>query len=203
MSNVDELYNMSDRACINIGLICDIDPPTGTVRVQFDADDDDADTPTSLVSDWLPILVRKAQNDKETFPFDVGEQVCCLMDEFGDTGVCLGALYNSVDAPDGAGDDIYRILYKDGSFEQFDRSAGNKSIFYKGIYDAKTNAGAEHRMQSKHTIKNTAENLATIASDLMDAINAMTFTNGAGTTGPPNNLATFNLIKTRLSNLFV
>jgi phage baseplate assembly protein gpV len=195
----------SDIAHLYVGLISDTDPAKGKVRVKFDADtdDDDDDNPAVLVSDWIPFIVRKSQNDKETFPFDINEQVWCVMDEFCEEGIVIGATYNDTDKPDGAGNNIYRILYKDGSYEQFDRSSSIKTNYYKEKLHNETGGGAIHEMTSKHSIKNTSDSVQSIFSDMMDMMKLMTFTNGAGTTGPANNITVMDSLKTRFNNLFV
>lgn len=197
------------NATINLsfGYISDIDPVNGKVKVEFREETDEgsleggADTP--LVSDWLPISIRKSLSDKETFPYDVNEHVWCIMDEHHEYGICCGALFNETDLPDGAGQDIYRLLYKDGSYEMFDRSTGNKDFFYKGSIKASTNAGADFEMTDKVKISNGSENVHTILSDIISKIKLMTFTNGGGLTGATNNIADFTLLQTRIDNLFV
>jgi phage baseplate assembly protein gpV len=189
------------------GFISDIDPTNGKVKVTFPDETDEgtleggSDTP--LVSDWIPISTRKSLADKETFPYDVNEHVWCIMDEYLEYGVCCGALFNETDLPDGAGADIYRLLYKDGSYEQFDRSAGNKTLFYKGNFKTSTNAGADFEMTNKVKIANSSESAHDLLKDILTKIQAMTFTNGGGITGAPNNVADFIALGTRVDNLFM
>jgi len=47
------------------------------------------------------------------------------------------------------------------------------------------------------------ESLGKIGSDLIDKMLAMTFTNGGGTTSPPNNSTDLSAIKTRLNNFLM
>lgn len=191
---------------LKFGFISDIDPANGLVKVAFPDETDeggtaDGGTDKPLVSDWLPISTRKSLKDKETFPFDVDEHVWCIMDEYLEYGICCGALFNETDLPDGAGEDIYRLLYKDGSYEQFDRSNGNKTVFYKGTYLMKTDAGAEIEMTDKVKFKTGSESLHDLLKDMLTYITQATFTNGAGVTGFTNNIADFNNLLTRLENL--
>lgn len=190
---------------LSFGYISDIDPSTGRVKVEFREHTDEGSLEGSidktLVSDWIPISVRKSLKDKETFPYDVNEHVWCIMDEYLEYGVCCGSLYNDTDAPDGAGLDIHRLLFKDGSYEQLDRSSGNKTVFYKGYYQASTNGGAIHKMDSKHKIDTGSESLHTLLKDIVTKIGLMTFTNGGGVTGPTNNIADINAFLPRIENL--
>lgn len=202
---MDSQELISDKASLSIGVIKAYDPVKGLVQVEFDdEDDDDDENPTKLVSDWIPILVRKSQNDKETFPYDEGEQVACLYNWDIDQGVCLGALFNDTDTPDGGGNDIYRILFKDGSYEMFDRVAGNRTLFYKGDFKTSNEAGAEVSTGgAKLKIGNQEDSAKSILKDLIALCKQMTFTNGGGLTLVTNNVAAFTPLEERIDNLFL
>lgn len=119
-------------AFLAYGFVSNIDAEKGLVRVEF-KEYATADAGKNLVSDWLQVSVPKSLNDKHTFPYDIGEHVWCMMeDENCENGIVGGALYNTVDLPDGAGEDIYRIKFKDGSFIELNRSTGNYTIDVKG-----------------------------------------------------------------------
>lgn len=195
---------LTDKASLCIGVISDYDPATGYVKVSFDEDDDDDDVNgvTILVTDWIPLLTRRSQNDKEIFPMDIGEQVACIYNWDIEQGVCLGALFNDSDAPDGGGNDIYNILFKDGSSEKFDRSSGDRTLFYKGTYKVSTDGGGEIDVSDKLVIKNSSEDLKTLMTDIVNACIAQTYTNGGGVTVGPNNTPTFTNFLTRINNLF-
>lgn len=116
------------NAHLAYGFISEVLPDKGMARVEFREHDTNEDS-KPLVSQPLPVSVRKSQDDKETFPYDIGEHVWCIMEGDGyDNGVIGGALYNATDLPDGAGPDIYRISFKDGSYDEFDRANGNRTI---------------------------------------------------------------------------
>lgn len=135
------------------GFISEVIPEKGMARVEFREHDTNEDN-SPLVSQPMPISVRKSQDDKETFPYDIGEQVWCIMeDENYENGIIGGALYNDEDLPDGAGPDIYRIKFKDGSYVEFDRSSGNYTLHLKGDYILETDGDA-----SVHTDGNTVFN---------------------------------------------
>lgn len=55
--------------------------------------------------------------------------------------------------------------------------------------------------ENGYNVSRSGESLTKILSDLLTALQQMTFTNGAGTTNPPNNVTTLNTIATRLNNL--
>lgn len=197
------------NANLCFGFISDTKPARGLVRVEFRDETDEGSTEEGgtdkpLVSNWIPISVRKTKYDKETFPYDIGEQVWCVMDEFLEYGIVGGSLCSDEDLPDGAGDDIFRTLFKDGSYEQFDRSSGDRSLFYKGTYKVSTDAGALYRMQDKHIIKNASETWATLLKDILDFLQSAIYTNGSGpaTMVDPGSITQLTLLKTRAAALF-
>ena len=55
---------------------------------------------------------------------------------------------------------------------------------------------------SKINIKNNSGDFKTIMDTHFQNFNSMTFTNGAGSTGPPNNLSSFVMDQTNFDNLF-
>lgn len=111
---------------LRFGNISEIDPSTGYARVKF-LDDE-------IVSDWLQVLVKTALNDKQTFTFDVNEQVACLMDKYSDEGVILGALYNDVNKPNGSSG-IYKMQFSDNSFVSYDKNSHKLTVSIQGDVD--------------------------------------------------------------------
>jgi len=55
--------------------------------------------------------------------------------------------------------------------------------------------------ENGYNVKRGGESLTKIMTDLLSALQAMTFTNSGGTTPPANNLSTFQTIAERLNNL--
>ncbi|MBS1690537.1 MAG: hypothetical protein JSS96_17525, partial [Bacteroidetes bacterium] len=55
--------------------------------------------------------------------------------------------------------------------------------------------------ENGYSISRDGESLTKILSSLLTALQAMTFTNGAGTTSVANNISSINDIATRLNNL--
>ncbi len=98
-----------------VGTVSAIDTAKCKVRVKFPDRD-------QLVSYWLPVLVRKSQNDKFYDMPDVGEQVCCLMDLRDEAGVVLGAVYSSTDTPPVNSADKLHVTFKDTAVLEYDRN---------------------------------------------------------------------------------
>ena len=98
------------------GLVSD-NTQIGYARVQLPTFD-------GIVTDWLPIVKMRAMNDDENWPLEIGEQVCCIVDKYCKTGVLLGALSNTADAPDpDAAIGKWRKMFSDGGVIEYDKSA--------------------------------------------------------------------------------
>ncbi|MDE7947128.1 phage baseplate assembly protein V, partial [Escherichia coli] len=52
-----------------------------------------------LRKNWLKVLQRNSQDNKDYCLTDLGEQVELLLDANGEDGVILGAVYSDVDKP--------------------------------------------------------------------------------------------------------
>ena len=108
---------------LEYGYISDRDSSKGLVKVHLPVHGED------YVTDWISMIRLSTKDDKEDGLPDIDTFVACMMDAHGDTGVCLGALYSERDQPaDGAGDDLRRIVYKDGTIISYDRQAHELSI---------------------------------------------------------------------------
>jgi len=105
---------MSNRYTIGkFGIISEV--KKGFARVKFEEDD--------IVSNWLPVLVRRSLNDKDSWPYEIQEHVFVMMDENCEYGVIQGAVYSDADEPDaneGAGK--FRKLFSDDSFIEYDKN---------------------------------------------------------------------------------
>lgn len=112
------------------GEVCETDPATAKVRVTLPDRDD-------VVSWWLPVLHHKTLQDKAYFMPDVGEQVVvCFPPVSGmETGFVIGATYNGQDAPPVSSQDKWHLLFKDGSWLEYDRASHNLSGHIKGKVD--------------------------------------------------------------------
>ncbi|MDK9603499.1 phage baseplate assembly protein V [Lelliottia wanjuensis] len=96
------------------GIISDIDEVKVRVRVTLPECDD-------LRTHWLPILQRNTQNNKDYWLPDIGEQVEVLLDENGEDGVVLGAVYSSVDTPPVTSKNKRYVRFSDGAALEYDR----------------------------------------------------------------------------------
>lgn len=231
MPNQDGVQQQNAVAHFKFGIITVHDPSTGYAKVKIDENDDDEDG--VFETDWLPVVVPFALDDKETWPVDVNTQVAVILDCNLEQGFIIGGLFNDEDTPpSGASSDLFKRLFKDGSFEQFNRSNGNKEVNYKGglkttcvndseftVKNMKVQASQniEHNAQqkvkanstlggsvevgAKIKFANSAQDLKGILTDLVTALMAMTFTNSAGPTGPPNNIASLTPLIARLNAL--
>lgn len=97
------------------GIVTRTEPATGRVRVRFPDRDD-------VESWWLEVGQPKTLHDKVYWMPDVGEHVAVLMDENGEAGVVLCALYSSADPPPVDSQDKLHILTKDGNVIEHDRA---------------------------------------------------------------------------------
>lgn len=105
---------MNNRYTIGkFGIISEV--RKGFARVEFKDDE--------IVSNWLPMGVRRSLNDKDSWPYEVQEHVFCMMDEHCEYGIIMCAIYSDEDAPDtdeGAGK--FRKLFEDGSFIEYNKN---------------------------------------------------------------------------------
>lgn len=108
---------------LRIGVITEIDSQKCYARVAF-LDDD-------IVSDWLQIVVMGATGNKYFHIFDINEQVAVLMDENGEEGVIIGALYNDKNTA-GGNADVPRVEFSDGSFIEYNRNTHEYNVNIQG-----------------------------------------------------------------------
>jgi len=103
------------RELVRVGVVTNVYPERGTVRVRLvDADDQ--------VSYELPVLFRKTMKDKEYWMPDVGEQVVCLFSGQGlEQGFVLGAIYSKKDSVPVASRDKWHVKFEDGTVIEYDR----------------------------------------------------------------------------------
>jgi phage baseplate assembly protein V len=108
------------------GLVAEAKP--GFARVRFPDLDD-------LVTDWLPVLVKKSLQDKECWTLDKGEQVACILDEYFESGCVLGAVYSDADVPPVSSPDTMCFKFFDGGHFEYDRGSGKLTIVTTGPVD--------------------------------------------------------------------
>lgn len=103
------------------GTVSDIDEKTAQVRVSLPECD-------NLRTHWLQVLQRNTQNNKDYWLPDIGEQVEVLLDENGEDGIVLGAVYSSVDAPPVASLDKRYVQFSDQAMFDYDRTTHRLTI---------------------------------------------------------------------------
>ncbi|EPP4908175.1 phage baseplate assembly protein V [Escherichia albertii] len=103
------------------GIISDIDETSVRVRVTLPECD-------NLKSNWLAVLQRNSQDNKDYWLPDMGEQVEVLLDDNGEDGVVLGAVYSTVDTAPVASRDKRYIQFSDGAAFEYDRSTHQLTI---------------------------------------------------------------------------
>lgn len=155
-------------------------------------DDDD------IVSDWLPVTVKNALKNKDSFPLDVKEHVACLMDEHCENGVCLGAIYSKDVKPAGGNKDKWRKVFDDGTVLEYDRSAHKLTVDAKGAVDVKATGNIKAETSAQATVKAptitldgtvtvtgplTAASIATSGGGNITAAGSITATGDIKTTG--------------------
>lgn len=103
---------------MKIGIVVAIDSAKCAARVQF-ADSD------GMISFWLPVVQPKTLKDRFYHMPDINEHVVCLLDENGEAGVILGAIYSDADKPPVTSKDKWHVTFEDGTALEYDR-AGHK-----------------------------------------------------------------------------
>lgn len=133
---------------IKFGIISEVKPGFG--KVSFEED--------GIVTDFLPVLVRKSKTDKESWPLEVNEHVVCLMEEDMETGVILGAIPNEQDAPDpGEAAGKFRKRFADGTVLEYDSKAHVLTVDVKGQLKAITTGAAEIDAKGPATVKSAVK----------------------------------------------
>ncbi|MDK4685685.1 phage baseplate assembly protein V, partial [Kingella negevensis] len=74
-------------ATLQFGTVAEVDDKKHAVRVDLPALE-------NLQTDWLPVITLGAGGNQFYCLPDVGALVACVLDARGESGVCLGAIYN-------------------------------------------------------------------------------------------------------------
>ncbi|ELY6335822.1 phage baseplate assembly protein V [Cronobacter sakazakii] len=82
----------------------------------------------NMRTNWLDVLQRNTQNNKDYWLPDVGEQVKVLLDENGEDGVILGAVYSDVDKPPLGNKDVRGTTFSDGAAFSYNRASHTLTI---------------------------------------------------------------------------
>ena len=75
----------------------------------------------NLRTNWLNVLQRNTQDNKDYWLPDAGEQVEVLLDANGEDGVILGAVYSDVDKPPFSDKNIRGTRFADGAEYSYNR----------------------------------------------------------------------------------
>jgi len=117
------------NSLLKYGIVSEV--KKGFVKVFFEEDD--------IVTDWLPVLVRKSKTEKESWPLEIKEHVVCLMDCECETGVVVGAIHNDEDQPDpGEAPGKFRKKFSDGTLIEYDVAGHKLTVDVKGDLQAIT-----------------------------------------------------------------
>jgi phage baseplate assembly protein V len=120
---------------VRVGLVVAVFPDKGTVRVTLPDRD-------GVVTQELPVMVRKAQEDKFYALPDIDEQVLCVFLPYGlEQGFVLGAMYSKQDTVPVSSKDKCHMSFKDGTYLEYDRDThlltadvkGNVNVVATGV----------------------------------------------------------------------
>lgn len=170
---------------IRYGIISEVDPATGKVRVKFEED--------GIATAPLPVIFPATSGDEYFILPDLNTQVAVLMDQHAEDGVVLGALYNANKKPSQGATDKAYIKFKDGTLIMYDRAAHKYTVTMDTVTYEISRSG--------FAIKRGDETLKKLLSDLMDKVVAITVPTPSGVSGTPINATEIAAIKARLPNL--
>ncbi|MDK4535311.1 phage baseplate assembly protein V [Kingella kingae] len=112
-------------ATLQFGTVAEVDDKKHAVRVDLPALE-------NLQTDWLPVITLGAGGNQFYCLPDVGALVVCVLDARGESGVCLGAIYNDADPVPATSRDIHVLQYTNGTRIQHNRKTGDILIKTSG-----------------------------------------------------------------------
>ncbi|MCT8349607.1 phage baseplate assembly protein V [Photorhabdus temperata] len=133
----------------------------------------------NMRTNWLNVLQRNTQNNKDYWLPDVGEQVEVLLDANGEDGVILGAVYSSVDKPSANNKDVRGMTYADDAAFYYDRTSHTLTI-NGGIQHIKIAVEANVVIQTQQATIDAPE---TIVTGNMLVKGQLTYQNGLSGSG--------------------
>ncbi|MDK4575410.1 phage baseplate assembly protein V [Kingella kingae] len=113
-------------ATLQFGTVAEVDDKKHAVRVDLPALE-------NLQTDWLPVITLGAGGNQFYCLPDVGALVVCVLDAQGESGVCLGAIYNDADPVPETSRDIHVLQYTNGTRIQHNRKTGDVLIKTNGM----------------------------------------------------------------------
>lgn len=125
---------------LKFGTVCESRP--GFVRVQLPDFD-------NIKTSWLPVSHDKSQDDKSCYTLDIGEQVGVLLDQRGEDGMVVGAIYSEADASPTADNNVWIKQFKDGCTIEYNREthvlkvSGLKEVTIEAADTIKLNVGTK------------------------------------------------------------
>lgn len=112
---VAEHVRSSLESMFRVAVVSSTDPSRATVRVKVGDEDE-------LISYDLRVVVRKAHKDFDYWMPDIGDQVLCVFLPFGlEQGFVLGSIYSKQDKVPVESQDKWHVLFKDGTWLEYDR----------------------------------------------------------------------------------
>lgn len=106
------------------GIVSEVRPSTGEVRVVFPAHED-------LPSDFIPVVLPFTLGNAAYWLPDLNTQVLCALDEDEEPIAVLGGVFSDEDAPPVTSADKVHVRFEDGSFIEYDRAAHRYEITVK------------------------------------------------------------------------
>lgn len=103
------------------GYVTELDAQMCRVRVKFE----DAD---EIVSPLLPVLQKQAWQNKDYWMPEINDYVACLLDENGESGIVLGAIYTDERTPVVADVDVRKVVFADGTSVTYDRGSHSMTV---------------------------------------------------------------------------
>lgn len=153
---------------VRLGKVVATDPAKATVRVRIvDA--------FNMVTASLPVVTRKAAEDKDYWMPDIGDQAVCLFRGTGlEDGVCLGVIFSGPSPVPVASQDKRHISFKDGTWLEYDRAAGHLTASVRGDVYIEADRGITVRQaQSIEVNSDTAVMVNCQTSEVNAAVSAL------------------------------
>lgn len=108
---------------LKFGIVCNTKP--GYAKVHLLEED--------IVTDWLSIITRRAKDDKDSWQYEINEQVVCIMFNDCDDGIIIGARHNDEDKPDeDAAPSKFRMIFSDGTLLEYNKESHDLKAIIKG-----------------------------------------------------------------------
>ncbi|BDV42447.1 baseplate protein [Geotalea uraniireducens] len=152
---------------MKIGIVVARDPARCVARVQFTDND-------GIVSYWLPVIQPKTLRDRFYYCPDINEHVVCLLDENGEAGAILGAIYSEAATPPVTSPDKWHITFDDGTTLEYDRAAHKLAADVKGDVALTATGTVTSDSQGATTIRSATE-----ITLMAPAINLKSYLGGA------------------------